>query len=115
MVYSMLAVFVFEIRVYYTGQVNDMTTTFPISVRRNQRILLLTLVAGALVSIMLDRTMFPVSEKPSFSASTPMKEEQSRKRSPHSAKDIWGKFTDSIKHGRTVPACSDAERTMNQC
>jgi hypothetical protein len=87
--------------------------------RYSQRILLIIWVVGALISIMLGSAVFSSkmdsTESSPSSASVPAKGERSQEHTSQSGKSAWKKFTESIKQGRAVPACSDAQRSMNQC
>jgi hypothetical protein len=64
---------------------------------------------------MLGSAMFPGKTESPVSAPAPAKGENSQKHIPQWAKSGWKKFTESIKQGRAVPACSDAQRSTNQC
>jgi hypothetical protein len=89
------------------------TTIRQYPARNSQRILLSILIVGALISIKLGNAVFPGSYL--SSASVPAKAEKSQGQTPRSGKSVWKKFTESIKQGRVVPACSDAQRSLNQC
>jgi hypothetical protein len=81
--------------------------------RHSQRILLTILVVGALISIKLSSAIFPGSSL--SSAAVPAKGGKSQEHGLRSGKSVWKKITESIKQGRTVPACSVAQRSLNQC
>jgi hypothetical protein len=82
-------------------------------VRHSQRILLTILVVGALISIKLSSAIFPGNSL--SSVAVPAKGEKSQEHGLRSGKSAWKKFTESIKQGRAVPACSAAQRSLNQC
>jgi hypothetical protein len=87
--------------------------------RHSQRTLLIIWVIGALISIKLGSAVFsgklePIESYPS-SASPHAKGEKHLEHTPQPGKFGWKKFLESIKRGRDVPACSDAQRSLNQC
>lgn len=96
-----------------------MHTTLKHPTRHSQRTLLILLVAGALLSIMLASKIFPgrteTPENHPVSAQASVKGEKFRTPATHSGKSAWEKFTASIKQGRNVPACTNAQRSLNQC
>jgi hypothetical protein len=87
--------------------------------RYSQRILLIMLVIGALISIKLGSSMFPGKIESSATAPSSTllaaRHAQSNERIPQSVQSFWKKVTGNIKRGRTAPACSDVQRSLNQC